>query len=164
MNFKKIINTFGFSPYIFLILLLSGCSTGIESTKTITYSKSERKELTASPEEVFMAGMVPTKLKDWKKGKRFMISDNRAALVLESNSRVWEDSVNIKGKEIMFNRILERPTPGGEHQVVIAFTDGVNEYLYPTGKRINEALENLSSLDIPMLIDLDLVDEYRNKL
>ncbi|MDE6409415.1 MAG: hypothetical protein K2K81_04125, partial [Muribaculaceae bacterium] len=27
-----------------------------------------------------------------------------------------------------------------------------------------EALENLSSLDIPMLIDLDLVDEYRKKL
>lgn len=164
MNIKKIIIQARITLLLYIIILLSGCSTGIEGTKTITYSKSERKEVNASPEETFMDAIKPLKLKYWKTGKRFMISDNRAALVFEPTTRKTADSVNMKGRVITFNRLIERPTPGGANQAVISFIDDTNEYLYPTGKILNDALENLSSLDIPMLIDLDLIDGYKDKL
>ena len=163
MTIKKIKPRVLYALFLSLIMLFDSCSTGIESTKTITYSKSDRKELNASPEETFMAEIKPLKLKEWPPGKRFMIADNRAAIVFEP-TRVKTDSVNIKGDVITFNRLIERPTPGGATQTVISFTDGINEYLYPTGKTLNDALENLSSLDIPMLIDLDLVATYKDKL
>ena len=164
MNIKKIISSIGFSLFLSFFSFLSGCSTGIEGTKTITFSKSERKEIIASGEESFVADIKPLKLSEWKTGKRFMIADNRAALVFELPSTLSSDSLGLQGEIITFNRLLERPTPGGSNQTVISFTGKENEYLYPTGKNNKEALENMTSLDVPMLIDLDLVDLYKKKL
>ncbi len=162
INYIKII--IKIAAFYGLMLFCGGCSTGIEGTKTITYSKSERKEISTSAEEKFASEIKPSLLKDWEEEKKFMISDKRAALVFESSSLTLADSTDIKGREIRFSSISERPTPGGGSQAVIIFTDGNRNYRYPTGKERNDALENISSLDIPMLIDLDIVEQYRKRL
>lgn len=146
------------------LLFLTGCTTGIESTKTIKYSKSEKKELASSSEEVFISSISPDTLKSWKSGKRFLISDNRASRVFETNPGGTLKNDSIKGKIIKFNSFSTRITPGGTNQLIISFTDGINSYDYPTGKSKEEALKNITSLDIPMILDLDLVEQFNEKL
>lgn len=154
--------------YIFTSLMLTfffaGCSTGIEGTKTITYSKSERKETALSEEEKFIADIIPAPLKDWQSGKEFLISDDRAALVFEFPGKSSQSLTSLKGKTISFKSIGERPTPGGTVQALIIFSDGITQYSYPTGKILKDALQSITSLDIPMLIDLEIVNQYKKRL
>lgn len=145
-------------------LISSGCSTGIENTKTIRYSKTEKREIAPSPEEALLSDISGVSLKDWKPGRRFLISDNRAAVVFESTSPLSVSSEPLKGKLIKFREVRQRITPGGESQAVLVFEDDSKEYLYPSGKRYKDALENISSLDVPMLIDLETVEAYRDRL
>lgn len=162
MILKKINIFISLAVFFGLSLCFSSCSTGIENTKTIKYTKSDKKELASSPEESLIGDILPEPLKDWKKGKRFMISDDRAALVFENRSN--QPYSKLKGKEVAFEGLVDRISPGGDSKVSIVFSDGKNEYLYPTGKNRSEALDGITSLDIPMLIDLATVDSYRKKL
>ena len=153
-----------FSLIPVLAILLIGCSTGIEGTKTIKYSKSEKKELESSAEEVFISSISADTLKSWQPGKRFLISDNRASRIFEPQGRLSSGNDSLKGKIIEFKSIFSRITPGGSNQLIISFTDGTDTYNYPTGKSREEALNSITSLDIPMLLDLDMVDHFNEKL
>lgn len=55
-------------------------------------------------------------------------------------------------------------TPGGRQEAVISFSDGNTSYNYPTGKTPEEAMRSVSSMDVPMLIDLSLVEKARERL
>lgn len=145
------------------ILSFSGCSTGIESTKTIKYTKAEKKESAPSEEEKLISDIAPTLLKDWKKGKTFMISDDRVKVIMESSSHSDQSSLQ-KGKTITFDNISQRITPGGNTVAIITFTDGDNFFSYATGRSLKNALENINSLDIPMLLDLQMVESYHSLL
>lgn len=160
MKTKSILFGIFFLAFSVATLLFSGCSTGIESTKTITYSKSEKKELAPSPEETIVSDILPAPLKEWQPGRRFLVSDNRAALIFES----LPPGTELKGKELTYSGYEERITPGGKKSVVLKFTDGTETYSYPTGKMTSEALDSLTSLDLPMLIDLETVARYRERL
>ncbi len=142
---------------IAILISASACSTGIEKTKPITMSKYERKSLQPTPEETFMSQISSAPLKSWQKGKKFLISDNKALLVFDPNSSLNGDS--LKGTIISFTGISAKTTPGGSQEAVINFTDGKREYAYSSGKSLEVASESLTGMDIPMLIDLDLVKD-----
>lgn len=125
-------------------------------------SRNERRSLQPTEEETFMAGVSPMPLGQWKEGKPFLISDNKASLVFDADNTVATDSLG--GMVIRFKEIVSKTTPGGSDEAVVVFSDGQKDYSYSTGKSMRTALENLSSMDIPMLIDLDLVKEASDLL
>lgn len=151
---------------LFLVLSLCftvSCHTGIESTKTITLSKSERKQLEASPEERFMEGVKAPMLSEWREGKKFLVSDNRAALVFDPYS-MSDGQEELGGKIIEYAGVTLKTTPGGADEAVVVFKNGSGSLQYSTGKNPNDAATSISSMDVPMLIDLELVDKVKDLL
>lgn len=137
-------------------LLFSGCNTGIERTKTITMTKDDLRSMAPTPEEQLMAKLYIPALGQWQKEKPFLVTDNRASYIFNSE-RDESSSDSLSGKILRFSKTLDRITPGGEKETVIEFTDGKTPYYYSTGKKPEEALASVSSLDIPLLLDLDVV-------
>lgn len=140
-------------------LLFSGCSTGIESTRAIKMSRNDRRDTQPSDEERFASAMHSDRLSAWTAGKSFLISDSKAALVLEVPPGVSPDPERsgLAGKTLRFERVTSRTTPGGGQVAVVEFSGEDGTYRYKTSKSVQEASETLSGLDIPMLIDLDMV-------
>ena len=151
-----------FRKYSFIIILsailplFSGCSTGVEGTKTIRMTKTERRELMPSAEQVFVADMKSDPLSDWQQGKRFLVSDEKAAVVLRSTDG---SSDNLKGAVLIYNKVESRRTPAGAEEAVILFSGNGRELRYSTGRSIADSYKELTASDVPMLIDLDLVDK-----
>ncbi len=152
---------------IWSVMLLSfslmGCHTGIESTKTITMSKDDRRQLEATPEEKLMADLQAPLLSEWQRGKKFLVSDDRALMVFDA-STLNPDDDKLKGRYIEFAGVALKTNPGGIDEAVVVFKDGDSSLQYSTGKSLDEANRRISSMDIPMLIDLELVDNVRNVL
>jgi len=147
------------------ITLLSGCNTGIETTKTITLSKNDKKALSATPEDLVLSEVVPPSLSDWKPGIPFLISDNRAAVIFEFPGNLYSgSSEHLEGKEIYFKKLGERITPGGNSEAIITFTDGSSDLDYPTGLSVEEASKRTNTMNVPMLIDLNIVKQVRDIL
>lgn len=141
-----------------LVIMSYGCSTGIESTRKITYSRADKKSIAVTAEEKLMDSIHSEPVLNWLPGRPFLVADNRASIVYESESK---DS--IKGKTFYFRDISQRTTPGGYAEAVISFTDGKDLWQYGTSKNIKE-LDNLTSFDMPMLIDLQSISEINSLL
>lgn len=137
-----------------MLTALSSCNTGIESTKTIKLSKNDRNQLLPTPEDHLAELIEPATLRDWLQGKKFVVADNRASLVFEPSAA---NNGSLSGRIISFGGIEERVDAGGESLAIVCFKDGNNILKYPTGKSVNGAMESIRSIDIPMIIDLDLV-------
>lgn len=141
---------------------LSSCFTGVESTKKINLSREDKKLSNPTREERFMQQVEASKLADWPTGKRFIVSDNKALLVIvpqEGLLPVAPDSV--KGKILEFSGIESKINVAGDLTVAILFTDGIYLYAFDTGKEFQDAMENIKSDQIPMLIDEEMVEQAR---
>lgn len=149
-------------PMAFALIAVqaTSCSTGIESTKTIKMSKAEQRITAPTPEEDFVASLKSDPLRLWKPGKRFVIADNKAALILELPHGVPVDpeQAALVGKELSFEGVLAKPNPGGRENAVITFSDGSQLYRYNLNRSKAAADTSVTGLDIPMLIDMDLVE------
>lgn len=139
-----------------VLIFIPSCSTGIENTKTIKMTKAEQRITQATEEDRMMSDIVAPIVSEWETGKPFLVSDNKASLVFESSSRQNTGS-ELEGKIIRYKGTSLKVTPIGTEELVIVFYDGASDYRYVTGKSPDIAKSAITSLDIPMLIDLDLV-------
>lgn len=138
------------------IFLFSACSTGIESTKTITLSRQERRQTAPSAEEQFMSAIKAPIINDWKPGKRFLVTDDKAELVFDPSS-MSQGADGLANHILTYQGLSTRINPGGSEEAVVSFSEGNHIYKYSTGKSIEKLSQSFSSMDVPMLIDLDLV-------
>lgn len=146
-----------------LFCMCVGCKTGIEGTKTITLSKSDRRELMPTAEELLMEDLKAPALQDWEKGKRFLICDQRVALVFDNDSgALLNDS--LVGNVIEYEGVMTKATPGSSDEAVLVFGNKGRHLYYSTGKTLEDVGSSLSSMDVPMVLDLDMVDRSRNLL
>ncbi len=145
-----------------VLFLLFSCNTGIENTKTIRMSKSEMKSTRTTEEDLFMADLQAPLLNKWSRGKRFLVTDERAALVFEGINNL--DSANLAGKIIEYLGVEEKINPAGKKEAVIVFQTGKNLLRFPTDKSFEDASTSVSSMDVPMIIDLDLVSNASDYL
>ncbi len=146
-----------------ILCVLVSCHTGIEGTKTIKLSKSERKELEATREELLMGSVHIPKLNEWPKGKQFLVADDRIALVFDPfDVGVPVDS--LVGKMIVYDGVATKPTPGGSDEAVIVFLYNGRQLTYSTGKILQNAVTSITSMDVPMTIDPQIVEDARNLL
>lgn len=152
--------------YVCLITMATSCFTGIESTKKINLSREDKKLTAPTAEEKFFPGLQGTPLKDWEGGKTFKVTDDRAIMIFEMASPYYgpADSIQLKGKSFYFAGTHVKPDAAGKSIAILKFTDGDYFYFYDTGKDPETAGEFLKSTDIPLLIDLDVVEEAKEKL
>lgn len=139
------------------VMMLSSCYTGIERTKTIKMSKTERKEILPSDEETLAEKFISKPLGEWMQGKRFLIADNKALHLLEPSDHSITETA---GLILYFEGVSSRRTAGTQDVAIINFKEPVNgvSFNYNTRKPVEAAKSELTGLDIPALIDLDLVD------
>lgn len=150
---------------VLLLMGLTACFTGVEGTKRIELSKSDRRAMAPSPEKRFADSIGSAALADWLPGRRFVVTDNRLAMVLlpHSSSQVNEDS--LAGHILLFESLSASRLPDGSTGSVITFgvDGGDSHYDYPLLRAPHVAAASVRSGDLPMMIDLEMVDDV-NKL
>lgn len=138
------------------MLFFSSCSTGIEGTKTIKMSRAEKKETMATAEELLSREIVSEKLVNWRPGKRFFVTDDKISLILDSPNVGTAEALS--GDTLIYDGTELRPGAGGETVCVLLFRKGNEVFNYNTGRDFESACRNLAGLDMPMMIDLDMVE------
>lgn len=139
--------------YLFFSLICStGCSTGIERTKPITLSRNDIKLLKPSAETILMDSISAIPLGKWEVGRKFLVADDKVALVFLPGEYVPHKNMILE-----FSGIELKNNPAGEKEVVVVLRSGKEEYRYDSGMTSEKALASLSA--IPMLIDLDTVEQ-----
>lgn len=152
---------FCYSTIAFLCLFsLSSCFTGVESTKKITMSKDDRRLQTPSPEESLLADIIAEPLSEWKSGKKFLATDTKINLILDAAP----DNAEIaRGDTLRFVRSESLTAPDGMQAAVVIFDAGNASYRLLTGQSVNQ-MDSYSSRQIPLLIDLDMIEGTRQIL
>lgn len=147
------------------LLLASGCSTGIESTKKIQMSRSEQKQMISSEEQTFAEAIKGTPLSQWQEGKKFMASSGRTPLIFEPSGVGYaSDDTSFEGKILRFAGTESKLTPDLKEECVIVFSDSNKFYRYHTGRSSEDAMHETYSSKLPLLYDLDLIDTWKNKI
>lgn len=149
-----------FAPFLIIIILagmlISGCSTGIEGTRAIKMSRSQHKEILPTEEDKFAEAFISEPLANWKIGKSFVVADSKAALIYEFPNSLNRDSIT--GQILKYAGYIHRPTPGGKQILTLCFNFGENKVYYPTSRSSIEELSEFCGLDLPMLIEMDMVN------
>lgn len=150
---------------VFFSITLTSCFTGIEGTKKIELSRTDKKVVETTEEERFLENITGIPAKDWKNGKKFLVTDERASVIYRPAEGYGETSGDsIKGKTIAFSHIYSKTAPDGSRTAVVVFTQGNRSLEYLTPYTPENAPERISSDNLPMLIDLDIVSAVDNKL
>lgn len=140
---------------------LTGCFTGVESTKKIGLSRDDRKLIALSAEDTLMNAVRPARLANWQQGKQFLVSDGRISLLFDryGSAATAVDTGALTGHTLSFSGIDSRRLPDGSVEAVLLMRDGDRTYRYPTGKSVADAPSKVVSSELPMLIDLDMVSQ-----
>ena len=140
--------------------LLQSCFTGVEGTSKITLSKKEISAVSPSGEEIFVNELAPTVVKDWPMGKAFLIADEKLSLIVENNGNLELRT----GDTIYYDGIKLRTGPDGSASGAISFLTKSNAISYPLEKTPDLINKSVTSAELPMVIDLETVEKFRNKL
>lgn len=150
--------------FILSLSSFTSCFTGVEGTKKIKLSREDRKAFAPSAEEQFFVGVRGIPLSEWEKGKEFIAADDKSILIFDQQGLPQDPlSLKIGGKIFVYEGIDQRLGADGGQYVTIAFSNGGNMYFYNTNKTPEE-IQDITSDQIPMLIDSDMVNETRSLL
>lgn len=151
---------FGKYNILLLALLLnatlSACFTGVEGTKKIT-EKDVSKYIKVSTVEERQASSLEVpqqRYSQWLLGKTFYVCDDNARLIFDVSDKYLADTLSLKGRTLRFAGTETGSVLDNRDIVRLRFTDGVNEYVYSTGKTDAEITETFA---VPFLIDTDIV-------
>lgn len=170
---NRIYNTFKILKFNHIISIIAAsifftaCNTGIESTKKITPTRADRQLLQPAAEDSFIDTITPTPLKSWRPGKKFMITDSKASLLYEvqdaQGRRSHGDS--LARYIVSFDCVESQSSPAGGSIGVIRFHhDSTGLVLkYPSRRDFNK-MGSMTWSDMPMMIDLDMVEKFKRLL
>ncbi len=142
---------------------LSGCFTGVESTKKITEKDVQRaiQQMEHGGREASIH-VTPDSLAAWREGKAFWCVDNKARLIFKPSSLYDLDTVSLQGKKLIYMGYDTRRRLDNGEEVDIYFDCDSLRLVYPTGKTLVEA--NRRSLAIPFLVDDDVIKDVSSQL
>lgn len=148
-----------FYPLITLFILsLSGCFTGVETTKKITAKEVEKlTPVRISPEEKMVDTLKVELFSQWKKGKEFFVTDNQVKNIFSVSSEYNLDTVDIQDKILFYSGYDEGSILDNRKTVNMIFSNGRNDFIYRTDKTIDEIDGLKNGISIPFLIDMDIV-------
>lgn len=147
---------------VLVFLLLTSCFTGIESTKKIELSKEDIRYSKNTPEDTFLNNITPTPHTQWEIGKKFIATDNRTALIFNNNHITSDyEKLGLGGKTLSFEGTDYQTMIDGTQSIVLKFSDGKNTFIFNTK---HNAGELIYSSEIPLIIDLDMVESAKETL
>ena len=137
----------------FMSMLFYSCMfTGIEHTGHIKLSKEDEMALkTVSSEDRLMEQLQDSSIEYWRVGKSFLGASERVGLIFVSAPD------NPYGKTIFYKGYEHVTTPLGKDAINVLFEDSLGRtYIYQ-----KEKLQDTPffTSDLPMLIDMDLVEK-----
>lgn len=132
----------------------------MEGTGKINLSKKDQHIISPSPEEKMMSNLKIHKLGEWTPGKRFLVADEKFRLIIDGSS----EKAPFMGDTIFFESVSQKSGIDGNNRISINFKIRDCSFSYSVDKSIEDANENLTVADIPMLIDLDQVDDISKEL
>lgn len=128
-------------------------------------TKEDLKLMAKSDEQVFASEIKGTLLSSWEKGKPFMAMSERTPYIFQPSGIIdQKEDEPFSGKRLMYIGTESHINPGLSEECIIIFSDGENNYSYPTGKSTKEAMKNIDSSRLPLISDLKLIDEWREKI
>ena len=149
--------------FMAILCLLTGCFTGIESTKKIKLSKSEEKAMAPTPEELLLADVHPHPHTEWKGGKEFIVVSDRGNVLFEPE-RIISGKFSISaGDTLRYSKAVVRRLPDGSSVTCIEFFRSGDSFLFvPPGDSANGG--HVMSDGIPGLIDPAMIAEIAERL
>lgn len=148
---------------IIVSLLVTGCFTGIESTKKITLSREDKRQTAPTPEETYLADILPSPHSAWQVGKEFYVADSRASVMIDAFRIVSGKHGLERGDVLSFREARDVRTPDGTTRTTIVFGRGNDEFRYMARETAKDETVVMSDA-IPGLIDLEMVKEVGEKL
>ncbi|MDE6697098.1 MAG: hypothetical protein K2K25_09470 [Muribaculaceae bacterium] len=147
------------------LIVCMGCSTGIESTKKIKMSKEDVKLMVKTAEQAYTESLQGSPLSSWKDGKEFLAMSDRTLYIFEPTGLTNNLSGQaLKGKTLIFKGTDSYQTPDLREECILLFTDGQQTYRYRTGKPTAIAMKEIESSKLPLMSDLDLISQWKEKL
>ncbi len=127
-------------------------------------NKEDLRQMTKSEEQIFASQIEGIPLKEWKPGKEFMAMSVRTAYIFDPTSGDDRYSGTMEGKKLYYVGYESHVNPDLKDECVLKFSDGTAPFAYSTGKSTEEALEEIYSSKLPLLSDLDLIRQWKEKL
>lgn len=133
-----------------LLLALSGCFTGIESTPRIKDKDLRNLPEKGQAEASYTDSINPEPFALWLPGKQFKVTDSRIGIVFTSAS---SSSDSLQGREIIYKSVAQVTSLTGDSLFEIKFTDpeGTAEYFM----RVN----SLQNVEVPYAVEMKLVND-----
>ncbi len=143
------------------MLPLAGCFTGIESTPKITADDVKKQKIVVTPEQMFISDIGEAPLSEWSKGKRFLVTDDRIALIFGASAR---GVTPLCGEELIYQSYDSVPAITGDGATLLEFSTSKGDILkYKVDAPVRSVLSR-RSVEIPFTIDLDVVAAVRERL
>ncbi len=138
-------------------LMLGACASGVDRTDPIRLTKDDIKaEEVSTPESQLLVHITGTEAAHWQRGKRFYAADERASLLFRNCP------VSPAGLTLSFMQAQSYTSPGGEPSTIVTFADSLGHtFTYYADK---SSPQTLISTSIPMLIDMDVIEQIEATL
>lgn len=150
-----------------MMLLACSCFTGIEGTKKISekdvarvVQEKEEKMIKESDYNSIKMDTFP----NWNVGKSFVVTDDNIKRIFVSNIDYDIDTLQLKGKELIYHGYYTESVLDNEPKINIRLSDGTFEYVYPVKKTLKEIGDNGVFVQIPFLVDMDMLNDYHRRL
>lgn len=140
---------------------MNSCFTGIESTPKISAVDVKKQNIVEKAEDSYLVEITPEPLKDWQKGKRFYVSDNKFGLLLQPSGRVAD---SLGGKEVRFEDIRDVTNINGEAVYEIDFLTSTGETITYRGNKSVEESREQESFKVPFLIDVKHIERLKSAM
>jgi hypothetical protein len=151
------------TAFLFLPLLQS-CFTGIESTPKITYKDVKNEHITESAEQVYAKEFQAVAFSQWQPGRRFLVADEKGKLYyMPCTGRTNEAAV---GDTLVYRGVQEVPSIVGGLSAELIFVNSkcyTDTLIYRPGVS-SEELTQRSTLLLPFVVDIDMVEAARQQL
>lgn len=146
-----------------LLFSLTSCFTGIEGTKKITLSKNDLKELAPTPEENLLKEVKPMADTEWLPGRRFVVTDDKASLLIDPLQIVEGEMSLHRGDELRFVERTTKVAPNGKLESSALFSRGRDTFIY-TQRDSEYPDKPIMSDEIPGLADMETIQKINDIL
>ena len=150
------------------MLSLTGCFTGVESTKAIT-----QKDVNKAIDNTKVAKYADNRalyainhdsFPDWESGKLFFVTDDNIKLLF-TPSTTLSSSSSLKHKLLKYSKYTTYKSIESKDCINIHFIDtDSNEFVIATNKTLDEFKQAGNYYTIPFLIDIDEILQLRSML
>ena len=138
--------------------LLSSCFTGIESTPRISQGDVKRRDAAQlTPEQQFLADIMPLPPSQWQTGKRFFVTDDKISIIFMPSDTGCD---SLSGSDLVFESFTDVPSVTGNGATMLTFTSPGHEgELHYRVNSPTSDLQHRDRLEVPFAIERSIVDQ-----